>query len=171
MISIKTATKNDYEILSLLGRVTFNESHGNYINDKSDLLAYLETTFSIEKTKENLQNENNMYFIIYVDDFPVGYAKIILNSQNDIISVKEACCLDKLYVLNDFIAMKLGYQLLNVVLEETKKLGVKYLWLYVYEKNDRAINFYLKNNFISKGTHTFYIHKTGYPNNILLKKI
>ena len=41
MVKIKIATKKDIEVLALLGRLTWIESHGHFIEDKNDVLKYL----------------------------------------------------------------------------------------------------------------------------------
>ena len=52
MIKIKIATKADVEVLAMLGRLTWSESHGQYIEDKNEVLQYLEENFSVSKTKD-----------------------------------------------------------------------------------------------------------------------
>ena len=36
-----------------------------------------------------------------------------------------------------------------------EKLGKKYVWLGVWEKNEKALGFYRKNGFIEIGSHDF----------------
>ena len=38
MIKIKQAKESDTDVLALLGRLTWAESHGHYIDDKNNLL-------------------------------------------------------------------------------------------------------------------------------------
>ncbi len=38
MIRIKLAKETDIEVVALLGRLTWAESHGHYIDDKNNLL-------------------------------------------------------------------------------------------------------------------------------------
>ena len=51
MIKIKKAIKTDTAILALLGRLTWAESHGHYIEDKNDVSKYLNESFSVAKTE------------------------------------------------------------------------------------------------------------------------
>ena len=81
MIKIKLAKEVDIEVLALLGRITWAESHGHYIEDKNNLLKYLGENFSASITRQNINNPKNLFYIMYVDDFPVGYAKLILNEK------------------------------------------------------------------------------------------
>ncbi len=79
MITFKTAIATDVEILALLSRVTYVESHGHFIDDKKDLFKYCEQAYSIKKTAEDLNDKSNLFYIVYVDELPVGYSKIVLN--------------------------------------------------------------------------------------------
>lgn len=171
MIEFKLANTNDFETLALLGRVTFNESHGAYIEDKTNLTAYLNSAFSIAKTIEELKNPDAIYYIIYNDKFPVGYAKLVLNATIEFVPSEKSCRLERIYILDQFIAMKFGHQLLDFILKKAKELNFKNVWLSVYIKNTRAIHFYEKNDFKNVGSITFKIGEQGYENPILSKKI
>jgi hypothetical protein len=52
MITFKTAITTDTEILALLSRITYVESHGHFIDDKNDLFKYCEQAFSIKKQQK-----------------------------------------------------------------------------------------------------------------------
>lgn len=69
MIKIEKATKADTVTLALLGRVTWKESHGQYIEDNNDKLKYLHENFSVAKTAQNINNPNHLYYIVYVDNY------------------------------------------------------------------------------------------------------
>ena len=168
---IKLATANDAELLALLGRVTFRESHGDYIEDKTNLNDYLDTSFSFETTQKQVNDSNNIYFIIYKNNFPVGYSKLVLNATSPFIPNKRSCRLERIYVLDEFISQKFGIDLLNKTIEKAQELNFEVIWLSVYIKNTKAINFYLKNNFEEVGSISFKISKQGYENPILAKKL
>jgi len=171
MINIKIATDKDVEVLALLGRLTYVESHGHFIKDKNDLANYINSTFSISKTKQDLNNLNNRFYIIYVDSLPVGYAKLMLKIKNENIASLNKCRLDKIYILNEFIPMKIGLQLLTYVEEKAKELQLDTIWLSVYNKNLRAIRFYEKNEYINVGELNFLVNGTIYENIVFSKKI
>lgn len=86
MIKIKSAIKADTAILALLGRVTYAESHGHFIEDKNDLLKHLDENFSVPKTKQDISDPKNLFYLLYVDDFPVGYAKLIVHAKHKSIA-------------------------------------------------------------------------------------
>ncbi len=171
MIKIKIATKADTEVLALLGRLTWAESHGQYIEDKNDVLKYLNENFSVFKTKQNISNPKQLFYIIYADDLPVGYAKLVVNASNENITSQNSCQLERIFILNDFIPLKIGQQLLTFVEEQAKKMQLDTMWLTVYIKNNRAIRFYEKNEFKNVGELNFTVNGRGYENIVFSKKI
>lgn len=171
MTKIRLVTSSDNELLALLGRITFRESHGNYIENKTNLNKYLDKAFSYETTQKEINDSNNIYFIIYKNDFPVGYAKLVLNAISEFIPNQRSCRLERIYVLDEFISQKFGIELLNTTIKKAKELNFEIMWLSVYIKNTKAINFYLKNDFEKVGSISFKISKQGYENPIFAKKL
>ena len=171
MIKIKIATKADIQVLALLGRLTWAESHGHYIEEKNDLLKYLNEHFSVVETKKNISNPNQFFYIIYVDDLPVGYAKLVVNAFNENITSQKSCQLERIFILNDFIPLKIGQQLLTFVEEHARKMELDTMWLTVYIKNARAIRFYIKNEFKNVGALNYIVNGKGYENIVFSKKI
>lgn len=170
MIKIKIASETDTEVLALLGRLTWAESHGPYVEDKNDVLKYLDENFSVSKTKQNIANPNQLFCIIYADDFPVGYAKLVLNAPNEHVTSQSKCQLERIFILNDFIWLKIGQQLLTFVEEQAKKLQLDTMWLTVYIKNQRAIRFYERNEFKKVGEVNFLVNGKEYENIVFSKK-
>ncbi|VAW17334.1 hypothetical protein MNBD_BACTEROID03-2829 [hydrothermal vent metagenome] len=171
MIKIKTATEANTDVLALLGRITYAESHGLFIDDKNDLSKYTNEVFSVSKTKQDINNPNNLFYIIYTDDLPVGYAKLVLNVIHESVVSQNNCRLERIYILNDFIPLKIGQQFLTFVEEKAKELQLDTMWLTVYIKNNRAIRFYERNEFKNVGEFNFLVNGKGYENIVFSKKL
>ncbi len=171
MIKIEIAKEADTVVLALLGRVTWAESHGHYIDDKSNLLKYLNNNFSVSKTKEDINNPKNLFYIVYVDDLPVGYAKLVVNEKQESVASQNNCRLERIFIQNEFIPLKIGQQLLTFVEEKAKALQLDTMWLSVYIKNIRAIRFYERNEFKNVGELNFLVSGKAYENIIFSKKI
>ncbi len=146
-------------LVALLGRVTFTETFGHFFRDRNDLLTYLDKTFSVKKIAHSLTKSNNVFWLAYIDELPVGYAKLKVHSPSTFLSKENVSQLQKIYVLQDFLAQKVGFALQDALLEEAKSLGSKHIWLSVLKENERAIRFYIKNGFTLIGTHDFQIGK------------
>lgn len=171
MIRIEIAKEGDSKVLALLGRVTWAESHGHYIDDKNNLLEYLNKNFSVSKTKQDINHPENLFYIIYVDDSPAGYAKLVVNAINENVASQNNCRLERIFIQNEFIPLKIGQQLLNFVEEKAKEIQLDTMWLSVYIKNERAIRFYERNNFKNVGQLNFTVNGQGYENIVFSKKL
>ena len=161
-IKTRLAEKKDAEYIALLARITFTETFGHFFRDRQDLLNYYDSTFSVEKIERSISKSNNIYWISFIDRLPVGYAKLKLNSKSEFIESENICQLQKIYVLKDFLSMKIGLELQNLLLEKAKELEFEKIWLSVLNSNERALNFYKKNGFEKIGNHDFQIGKENF---------
>ncbi|SEM18080.1 Ribosomal protein S18 acetylase RimI [Aquimarina amphilecti] len=171
MIKIKIAKETDTAILALLARVTWVESHGHYIEDKNNLLEYLNKNFSVSKTKQDINDPKNFFYIVYVDDLPVGYAKLVLNEKQESVVSDNSCRLERIFIQNEFIPLKVGQKLLTFVEKKAKALQSDTMWLSVYIKNKRAIRFYERNEFKNVGELNFLVNGKAYENIVFSKEI
>ncbi|MEM9546776.1 MAG: GNAT family N-acetyltransferase [Bacteroidota bacterium] len=158
-IQTRLATPADVPIIALLGRITFGETFGHLFHDQQDLLDYFDDTFSVEKIEASLSKSTNVFWISFVNRLPVAYAKLKLDSPTSFIASDNICQLQKIYVLKDFLSLKIGYQLQHILIEKAKELDYDHIWLSVLKSNERAIRFYKKFNFNPIGTHDFTIGK------------
>ena len=79
----------------------------------------------------------------------------------EFIESKDVCQLQKIYVLKDFLSMRmdLNYKILS---KKAKELSFNKVWLSVLNNNERAINFYKKTGFEKIGNHDFQIGKENF---------
>ena len=143
-IEIRLAKKEDARFIALLGRTTFTETFGHFFRDQKDLIDYYNFTFSVQKIEDGIKKPNNIFWIAFVNRLPVGYAKLKLYSNSEFIESKDVCQLQKIYVLKDFLSMKIGFGLQDLLLKKAKELNFNKIWLSVLNSNERAINFYKK---------------------------
>ncbi len=162
MMEIRLVHKEDAPSIALLGRITFSETFGNLFSDREGLQNYLNTIFAVDKIEQSIQKENNVYWIAFVDRLPVGYAKLKLQSPSPFVPSDRVGQLQKIYVLKDFLSMKIGKRLQDVLLEKARTEGCEHIWLSVYKDNQRAIRFYEKNDFKTVGEHQFSIGKDSF---------
>ncbi len=168
---IRQASTQDAYVIALLGRITFTETFGHLFSDHNDLLNYFEQTFSVQKIERSLRKEHNIYWLALVDGLPVGYAKLKMRSPTPFLDDENVCQLQKIYVLKDFLSMKIGLALQNELLEEAGRSGSSFVWLSVLKDNERAVNFYLKNGFQKIGDHDFNIGKEDFDFMAMAKRL
>lgn len=161
-VQIRIATKADAAIIALLARVTFTETFGHHFRDRQDLIDYLDHTFGMDKLETGLEKAENIFWLAYVGKLPVGYAKLKLNSPSKFKNGSRPCQLQKIYVLKDFLSMKIGYFLQETLLQKATALQFNWIWLSVLGSNLRAIRFYEKVGFEKIGDHAFSIGKENF---------
>jgi len=171
MIKLEHATGAYSQILEMLRRISFPESHSAFIKDQNNLLRYNEQTFSISRTKRDLRDEQNIFYIAYQYQFPIGYAKLMLNQTHSSIASKNTCRLDKIYILSEFLPLKIGREFLKFLEAQIRELGFNAVWLATYIKNYRAIRFYEKNEYSAVCKLDFSINGTAYENIVFSKTL
>jgi ribosomal protein S18 acetylase RimI-like enzyme len=168
MTTIVRATVNDAILLVRIGKTSFIESHGMSA-PKEDIDAFVELKFNKSTFLEELQDYSNHFHIIYHNQTPIGYSKIIFDYPYEKIPFKNVTKLERLYLLKEFHHLKLGLELFNFNVKESLKHHQAGMWLTVWTENVRAINFYNKVGFKIIGNKDFKISETHYnPNHQML---
>jgi len=156
-IKVIHANSSHAETISSIGKMSFRDAFGNLFNDKASLFEYLEYTYSIDKVVKSINKENNVFFIAFVENVPVGFAKVKKSSLNEQIESIAQMELQKIYVLSYYHGSGAGAALMQAVLELAHELQPDYVWLDTHISNTKAIRFYEKNGFIRAGKNYFTI--------------
>ncbi|MCF8273519.1 MAG: GNAT family N-acetyltransferase [Flavobacteriaceae bacterium] len=168
MTTIARATLNDIELLTQIGKTSFLEAHGRSASEEQ-INEYVSKNLTNKTFEEALKDINNIFHIIYYNEKAVGYSKIIFNSQHPNIPFNNATKLERLYLLEEFHSLKLGFELFNFNKNEAIKYNQSVMWLFVWTENLKAINFYKKAGFKIVGQHDFQITAThSNPNHQML---
>jgi ribosomal protein S18 acetylase RimI-like enzyme len=169
MASIIKANCEHAALLTNLARQTFLESHGHSAS-AADINTYMDEQYREEAFMHELLDPANIYHIIYHDGIPTGYSKIILDCPYP-NSPERIAKLERIYILEQFYSLKLGWQLFQFNRQFAKNSNQAGIWLYVWKENTRAISFYTKAGFEIIGSHDFRISAThSNPNHQMLLK-
>ncbi len=152
--TIRAISISDLAQLQKIGKTTFAETFTEH-NTKEDLDKYLEESFSNEKLSSELNNPHSSFYFAEIEDNVVGYLKINFGASQTELKDNEALEIERIYVLQAFHGKKLGQALYEKAIAIAKEMKVKYVWLGVWEKNNKAIQFYKKNGFVQFDTHIF----------------
>jgi hypothetical protein len=137
MISVINATESDHNSIVRIGKISVEESHRGSCSAEV-MNEYLERTYNSDAIKEELNDINNIYYIINYNDKPVGFSKIILNTKHPKIATNNVTKLDRIYLLKEFYGLKLGLKLLNFNIELAKSNNQSGMWWYSWIGNTRA---------------------------------
>lgn len=169
-INVKKCTKEELPTLQKISIETFRETFESQ-NSSENLDAYLKRAFHSKQLEKELSNEFSEFFFVYLNSEMVGYLKInIGNAQSEKMG-DESLEIERIYVKNKYQKHGIGKILLNTAIEFALERDKKEIWLGVWEKNENAIAFYKKMDFVQTGVHSFYMGEEEQTDLIMTKAI
>ncbi|MFC5270795.1 GNAT family N-acetyltransferase [Adhaeribacter terreus] len=153
-IEIQKVTIEEIDQLQQIGRQTFAETFSAG-NTEENLKKYLAEGFSTEKLTQELSNPNSEFYFARLGQQMIGYLKLNVGEAQTEIKDDKALEIERIYVLQEFHGKKVGQLLYEKAMQIAKQRNADYVWLGVWEENQRAINFYQKNGFIAFDKHIF----------------
>jgi ribosomal protein S18 acetylase RimI-like enzyme len=166
-IEIRRARVSDAGLVGVLGAVTFYEAYFEQ-DDPHSLAEYIQESFSTAKIRAEIEDENAEFYIIFLDERAVGYAKLRTGTKAE--GVKENSIeLQRIYTVERVFGKGAGERLLRHCLETARARGFETLWLGVWEENLRARRFYEKHGFRRVGTLEYPYGDTVGINHVMEK--
>jgi diamine N-acetyltransferase len=169
-IQIKRADFSDAQTISFLGRKTFTETFGDLFS-KEELSEYLDKTFNIDKLQVSLHKNENIFGILFYQSNPVGYYKIKLARRHDHSADANCVQLQKIYILGDYLHLKLGKEMLEDILNLKEIKDCKKVWLAVLQTNVRATAFYKRHGFEKSDVCYYNIGSLRLEYDLMIKKL
>jgi len=169
VIHLKRVTPDNTGELQRISKQTFFETF-TAGNTEENMAKYLEEGFSLEKLADELNNESSQFYFAVLDNNITGYLKLNLGQSQTELKDDKALEIERIYVLKEFHGKNVGQLLYEKAIEIAGELNVNYVWLGVWEKNLRAINFYKKNGFYEFSRHEFKLGDDE-QTDIMMKKI
>ena len=155
-IDIRKVSLSDLIQLQKIGRQTFYETFAA-LNTEENMSAYLEKGFSIDKLTGELNDKDSEFYFASIDNNVIGYLKLNFGQAQTELKHDNALEIERIYVLKEFHGKKVGQIFYDKAIEVARQRKVDYVWLGVWEKNPRAINFYKKNGFVEFDKHIFVV--------------
>lgn len=146
--------ENYLQELVNVSRQSFSETFAPD-NTEENLQTYLRNNLTKETLAVEVLNPDSEFYLSVISDKVGGYLKINVNSAQTELQEIEGLEIERIYVLKEYLGAGIGKSLFEKALERAKKLGKKYVWLGVWEHNERAVAFYKKNGFLIFGDHDF----------------
>lgn len=156
MITVRIATKKNAELIADMSRQTFYDTFASY-NTKEDMDKFMNEQFTRESIIREVGAENNIFLLAYDEEQPVGYARIRENNNPPSLGSANALELARIYAATHAIGKGIGKALMQKCIEIAKAGNRELVWLGVWEKNLRAIDFYKKWGFEKFADHDFIL--------------
>lgn len=154
--NIIKASLNDLRKLQIISKQTFVETF-SAVNTAENMAKYVEENLSLEKLISELNDSNAAFYFAVNNNAVIGYLKLNVGVAQTELKDNQSLEIERIYVLNAFQGKNIGQLLFEKAIQEAKKIHATYVWLGVWEENQRAINFYKKNGFVEFDKHVFHL--------------
>jgi diamine N-acetyltransferase len=155
-ILIRKCERADSPALAKVAFETFDESFAA-MNNPEDIQTYMALAFSERTLSIELENPESAYYFAIKGEEVLGYLKLNWgDAQTENVGL-DALEIQRIYVRNTSQRLGVGNVLMNKAKEVAHEKGLAYIWLGVWEKNQKALNFYKKNGFEVFGSHIFVL--------------
>ena len=155
-IEIKRIVSNDVVALQNISSQTFIETFAE-VNTSENMASYLAEEFSLEKLSAELINPNIEYYFASIGKEVIGYLKLNFGIAQKELQNENSLEIERIYVSKEYLGKQVGQLLLGKAIAIANDKKLDFIWLGVWEKNQRAIRFYEKNGFVVFDEHLFIL--------------
>ncbi len=142
-LTVRYATNEDAVLIADISRQTFYETFAPE-NRKEDMDKFLSEQFTRGKLIMEVANMENIFLLAYSGDVVAGYAKLREAIQPKKLQNVKTLEIARIYAMTSMIGKGIGHLLMQTSISIAKEKGKEIIWLGVWEKNIRAIDFYKK---------------------------
>ena len=153
-ITLGQCRMEDIDELRALSIQTYYETFAA-MNTPENMEEYLNRAFDREKLRAELAYKSSMFFFLRSGGKPAGYLKVNEAPAQTDIHDPASLEIERIYVSGEFQGEGLGRYLMGQAIQIAVARKKKYVWLGVWEKNEKAIRFYKRNGFYQTGIHSF----------------
>jgi len=141
-------------LIADLARKTFLETYGETGNSEN-LQLYVDAHFTEENIRNELSNPDFRFFIAWINHNAVGFTKIRKDRSPKGITGKNCLEIQRIYVLQEYQGFSVGKELIGLIKKIALEENSQVIWLQVWQKNVKAIQFYQKSGFVVYETCSF----------------
>lgn len=155
-IEIISVSLQDVLALQKISRETFIETFAA-LNTAANMEKYLEEKLSVQQLQSEIEDTNTAFYFALLDQNIIGYLKLNFSTSQTEIKADNTVEIERIYVQQAYLGKNIGLQLFQKAVEIAKEKAAEFLWLAVWEENERAIRFYKKNGLHIFGQHHFQL--------------
>ena len=155
-IITRTATEAEAGLIAEMSRETFYETFSPH-NSKANMEKFMKEQFTREALIGEVLDKSNIFFLAFSGNDPVGYAKMRKGEKPPAYERHSCIEIARIYAMRSFIGKGVGNALMEKCIQTAVERKNEILWLGVWEKNQGAIDFYLRWGFKKFGTQVFLL--------------
>src|SRR5678815_135519 len=154
VFTITTIKPGDVEVLRTLALRIFYHSFAA-LNTEANMKSYTEMAYNRKQLLEEINDPRSEHYFLCDGEKKIGFLKLNTAEVQSDIHDPESLEIQRIYIDMAYQGKGLGARLLQFASERAKALGLKYIWLGVWEKNPDAIRFYHRHGYEIFGSHQF----------------
>jgi diamine N-acetyltransferase len=156
LVTIRYATIDDAEMIADISRQTFYDTFASE-NTAGDMDKFMNEKFTKEALMKEVGAPGNIFFMAVDDDKVLGYVRMRDNQSIPELPGKNVIEIARIYAAANAIGKGIGKMLMQKCIDIAVEMKKEIIWLGVWEKNQRAIDFYTQWGFEKFGTHIFLL--------------
>jgi diamine N-acetyltransferase len=170
-LRIRRAGIDDVAALAVFGARTFEQTFGD-ANTPDDMAAYLSAAYGERQQHAEVVDADIVTLIAEQDGAIAGFAQIRRGSETPACAASASpVVLWRFYVDRQWHGRGVARELMREARRAAHALGGESLWLSVWERNPRAIAFYVKCGFADVGSKAFYVGSDCQTDRVLVARL
>ena len=154
MAELAQVTLADLTDLQQLAMTTFRETFGQD-NSEEDLQDYFATAYHPDTLCQEIQDPNSLTYLLREKGQAVGYLKVNWGPSQTEQELDKGFEIQRIYLLQSHQGKGYGKLLFDKALELASQSGQDWVWLGVWEHNNKAQRFYANYGFEKFAEHAF----------------
>lgn len=152
--TIRHAIPEDATLLASFAAQSFTDTYRG-LDDPQDIADYVAEHFQPEVLAGVIADPACAVLLAWIGEQLAGYAIVRAEPAPDCVRGPAPLRLWRLYLGTAFIGRGLGARLMRAVHAEARRRAAQTLWLGVYDRNVRAVEFYRRFGFAQVGSRDF----------------
>ncbi len=156
-MNISVCTINDIELLNQICCRTFTETFED-TNTPANMSQYLEEAYSIPVLTEELLSPESVTYLVYDDNGEIiAYMKLNKDNAQTEKGYDGSLEIQRIYIAKRVKGQGIGSKLMEIAHMKADEWNRSWIWLGVWEHNEKAKTFYAHKGFRQFASHTFWV--------------
>jgi diamine N-acetyltransferase len=161
---------DELPVLRDLAEATFLNTFSSQ-NAPQNISAYASVAFDMDRVRAEYENAHSRFYFARTGSDIAGYLKLNTGPAQTEQDLENAMEIERIYATRAFQGQGIGKCLMATALELAREAGVDWVWLGVWEHNQKAITFYEHQGFEPFGRHSFRMGSDVQIDVMMKKKI
>ena len=155
-LQLRKVESKDIDLLHHISVLTFVDTYAQD-NKPENVAAHIAENLNETQLLSEIADSNSIFYFAELNDEVVGYIKLNKGKAQTESTYPTGGEIERIYVLPAFKGQGIGKKLFHQSVQQIREWNCELVWLGVWEKNKKALQFYKHMGMLEKGTHTFTV--------------